>query len=66
MPRECPNCGRRLRERGPNFLRNLRRREIGDPHDKYVCENCHETFSRDEVFDEERTNITMKQWTNNE
>jgi len=66
MSRECPECGRTLRKRGPNFLRNVRRREIDDVHDKYVCEECGQTFGRDEIIDRERVNITMKQWMKDE
>ena len=62
MIAECPECGRNLRERGSNFLRNIRRRDVDDVHDKYVCPECELTFAREEIVNEERTNITMKKW----
>jgi len=30
MGTNCPDCGRQLKRRAPNFLENVRRREIED------------------------------------
>lgn len=62
----CPNCEQILRERGLNSLRNIRLRSIGNDYDKYVCENCRDTYSSEDVFDEPRTNIKMKKWISND
>ena len=62
MPPDCPECERDLRVRGPNLLKNLRRRQVEDIHDKYVCPNCETTFSREEVVDREDKNISMIEW----
>jgi uncharacterized protein with PIN domain len=61
MSADCPECGNKLRERGPNFLRNIRRREVEDVHDRFVCPSCETTFSKDAIFDEDEVNIVMKQ-----
>lgn len=58
----CPRCGRSLRKRAPNFASNMKRREIGDPSDRFVCLGCRESFSEDEVVEEPDTNLQMKKW----
>ena len=45
----CPSCGRQLTKRGPNMLANIKKRSIGSPFDRYVCEKCELTFSSREV-----------------
>lgn len=62
MAAKCPDCERKLDEREPNFLENIRRREIPDVHDRYVCRGCERTFSEKEVTKEAEKDITIKQW----
>lgn len=63
MAPECPECGRKLTKRRPNYLRNVRRREIENVHDRYVCKNCTETFSEDEIAERgKKVNLNMKKW----
>lgn len=64
MTEECPECGNALRERAPNFLRNIRRREIDDVYERFVCPACEQTFSHREVVDHRDENISMTKWMN--
>lgn len=49
MEADCPVCDSELRVRAPNFRKNLKQRDIDDIKDRFVCESCEQTFSRDEV-----------------
>lgn len=62
MGKKCPDCERQLVRREPNFLENIRRREIEDVHDRYVCRGCKTTFSEDEIIDEGERNVGIKNW----
>lgn len=62
MAPDCPECGRQLTKRGPNLLRNIRSRSVENVHDRYVCKNCQETYSEEEIPDEGRKSISMKKW----
>lgn len=42
---ECPLCGKELRKRAMNYSYNLKRRSVGNIHDRFVCSRCDETFS---------------------
>lgn len=63
---QCPDCGNQMRERGPNFFRNLRRRKIEDVRDKFVCENCMETWSKDEVATWRDDQTNLREWMEEE
>jgi len=59
---KCPECGGSLRKRAPNFIENVKRREVGNVRDRFVCEPCEKTFSRDEVVVNEEKSIQMMEW----
>lgn len=62
MAPTCPECDRKLTKREPNYLKHVRQRSVGNPHHRYVCFNCGETFAEDQVVDRDRVNISMKRW----
>lgn len=64
MGTTCPDCERQLERRAPNFLENVRRREIEDVHDRFVCRNCGSTYSEDEVVDRAEQSLQMREWMN--
>lgn len=45
----CPVCGCDLKKRAPNVLANIKRRQVGNPLDRFVCMSCRETFKSSEV-----------------
>lgn len=59
---KCPDCGASLRKRAPNFLENIKRREVDDVRDRFVCEICQKTFSREEVVVKDDKNLQMMEW----
>lgn len=62
MAEDCPDCGSQLRERRPNFLRNIRRREIENRYHRFVCPACEQTFRKEEVVRRFDKSISIKQW----
>lgn len=49
MRYECPDCGSELTKRAPNILPNIKRRQVGNPLDRFVCMDCRQTFSSHEI-----------------
>ncbi len=45
----CPVCSSELRKRAMNYPGNLKRRSIDSVYDRYVCSECEETFSFEDI-----------------
>lgn len=64
MGTSCPECGRKLERRAPNFVENVRRRDVDDVYDRFVCRNCEATFAEDDVVQQAEQSVQMKKWMN--
>lgn len=62
MGHDCPECGATLRERRPNFLNNIRRRDIESRYDRFVCTSCETTYAKDEILEEDDKSVNVMSW----
>lgn len=46
---KCPACKNEIYRRSLSVLHNVRRRNVNNLRDRYICEQCQRTYKQDEL-----------------